>query len=266
MEWMDNLTDEDLKGDEGLKKFDSIDALAKGYKNIEAYSGNSIRINGPEASAEDKSATYQKVMKHMPELMLRPNPDDPEQMAEYYSMLGVPKSTEDYDAGETSLTPEMIGELKQLAADTHMTRPDFKIYAKRMDEMNGATKQNNEDTRLAMGAELKGEWGLAFEDRYQMAENHIKENPGFGSIENMTPDQIRAHYETARSLIGKPQAHSQPNHGNNAMTPDEAKYQMDEIMNNVAYMSSEPQHRQEHQRLLIKMNELRKASDPELYG
>jgi hypothetical protein len=50
------------------------------------------------------------------------------------------------------------------------------------------------------------------------------------------------------------------------MTPDEAKYQMDEIMNNPAYMSAEPQHRGEHQRLLIKMNELRKASDPSKYG
>jgi hypothetical protein len=265
MEWMDNLTDEDLKGDEGLKKFDSIESLAKSYKNLEALSGNSIRINGPEATAEDKSATYQKVMKHMPELMLKPNPDNPEQMAEYYSMLGVPKSTDDYDAGEVALSPEIIGELKQLASETHMTRADFKIYAKRMDEMNGTTNQQKEDSRLAMGAELKTEWGLAFDDRYQMAENHIKENPGLGAIENMTPDQIRAHYEVARSLIGKPQAHTQPINSN-VRTPSEAKHQMDEIKNNPVYMSFDPKDRHEQQRLVNKLNELRKESDPVKYG
>jgi hypothetical protein len=180
-------------------------------------------------------------------------------------MLGVPKDVEDYDAGEVELTPEMVGELKKLASETHMSRADFKIYAKRMDEMNGTTNQNREDTRLAMGAELKTEWGLAFDDRYQMAENHIKENPGLGSIENMTPDQIRAHYEVARSLIGKPQAHDQPTNSN-AMTPKEAKYQMDEITNNPIYMSFDPKDRVEQRRLVLKLTELRKASDPAKYG
>jgi hypothetical protein len=265
MEWMDNLTDEDLKGNEGLKKFDSVDALAKGYTNLEAYSGNSIRINGPDATAEDKAATYQKVIKHMPELMLRPNPESPEQMKEFHSMLGVPDSVDDYDPGEVSLSPEIITELKQLAASTHMSRDQFKTYVKRMDEMNGMTVQQKEEARTAMGAELKTEWGLAFEDRYHVVENHLSENPDLGSIEGMTPNQIRAHYAVARSLIGKPQAHSQPVNSN-AMTPSEAKYQMAEIMKNPAYMSPEPQERQEHQRLLLKMNELRKASDPAKYG
>ncbi len=181
MEWMDNLTDEDLKENKSIATFESVDELAKAFIETKSMQGNSIRINGPEATADDKAATYQKVMKHMPELMLKPNPDNPEQMAEYYSMLGVPKDTEDYDAGEVALSPEIITELKQLASQTHMTRADFKIYAKRMDEMNGTTNQQREDSRLAMGAELKTEWGLAFDDRYQMAENHIKENPGQGA-------------------------------------------------------------------------------------
>jgi hypothetical protein len=127
------------------------------------------------------------------------------------------------------------------------------------------TIKQKEDARTQAGAELKTEWGLAFEDRYNMVESHLSENPGLGSIEGMSPEQITAHYAVSRSLIGKPQAHGQPTQSN-AMSPSEAKFQMDEIMKNPAYMSQEPQHRHEHQRLLLKMNELRKASNPAKYG
>jgi hypothetical protein len=266
MEWMDNLTDEDLKTNKSLATLESVDQLAKAFIETKAMQGNSIRINGPEASEEDVAATYQKVIKHMPNLMLKPNPDNPEQMAEYYSMLGVPKDVEGYETGESKMDGDLMGQLKQLATKHHWSRDQWKGYLADMESMQGQTKQNKEDTRLAMGAELKGEWGLAFDDRYQMAENHIKENPGLGNIENMSPDQIRAHYDVARSLIGKPQAHNQPNHGNNAMTPDEAKYQMNEIKGNPAWMSDEPQHRQKHAQLLKDMHKLRIASDPAKYG
>ena len=90
MEWMDNLPEE-LRESEGLKKFGSVEDLAKSYVNLEGLRGNSIRIAGPDASAEDRAAVYKKVMTHMPELTLKPDPESPEQSkAVSYTHLTLP--------------------------------------------------------------------------------------------------------------------------------------------------------------------------------
>ena len=49
------------------------------------------------------------------------------------------------------------------------------IYLEDMADMSGATLQMKEDARVRMGAELKTEWGMAFEDRYAVVEKHLSE-------------------------------------------------------------------------------------------
>ena len=263
MEWMDNLSDE-IKGNDGLKKFDSVEALAKSYVNLEAMKGNSIRIAGPDASAEDKAAVYQKVMSHMPELMLKPNLDSPDQSTEYYRMLGVPESIDGYESTEIKLDDDTISELKKLAFSTNMTKAQFNAYAKQMEEMNEFTVQQNDDARTRMGAELKTEWGMAFDDRYSVVEKHLSENPDLGNIDHMTPAQIRGHYAIAKSLTGSAQAHSQPTASRN-ITPDEATRQIQEIMNNPLFLDGY-ENMQEHHRLVKRRIELMRQANPEEYA
>ena len=264
MEWMESLSDE-LKGDEGLKKFESVESLAKSYKNLEALKGNSIRIAGPDASEEDRAAIYQKVMKHMPELMLKPNPEAPEQMREFYSMLGVPEDTSGYGYDGTGLNEELVGELRALAKDTNMTKTQWKAYVKRMDEMSEMTTQQREESRVRMGAELKTEWGMAFEDRYSVVEKFMQENPGLGTVESLNPEQMKTYYSLSKSLLGKPQAGTQPP-PRGAITPDEARAQIKELENHPAFMSNNPSDRMEHMRLIKKRIELMRYANPEKYG
>lgn len=265
MEWMESLS-EDLQGDEGLKKFESVESLAKGYKNLESRAGNSIRINGPEATEEDRAATYQKIMKHMPELMLRPDPASPEQMKEFHSMLGVPDDVSAYEYEGAGLSPEIIGELRTLARDTNMTKTQWKAYVHRMDEMSELTTAQREEARVRMGAELKTEWGMAFEDRYSVVEKFMQENPGLGTVESLNPEQMKTYYELSKALLGKPQAGSQPSPRSGAMTPEEATAQIAEIDKTSAFMSSNPADRQEHMRLMNKRVELMRMADPAKYG
>jgi hypothetical protein len=261
---MENLS-EDLRGDEGLKKFPTVEELAKSYKNLEAFKGNSIRIAGPDASEEERSAIYQKVMKHMPELMLKPNPEAPEQMREFHAMLGVPDDISGYEYDGTNLTPEMVAEFKMAAKEADMTKAQWKKQIKIWDEMGAATQQQKEEARTRMGAELKGEWGMAFEDRYHVVEKFIEENPGLGNIDSMSPEQIKTYYNLSKSLLQQPQTGTQPP-PRGAITPEEARAQIAEIKNNPAFMSTNPAHRQEHQRLMKKHIELLKMSDPQKYG
>ena len=264
MEWMENLSD-DLKNDEGLKKFENVAALATSYKSLESRVAGSIRVVGPDASAEDRAATYQKVMKHMPELMLKPDPESTEQMAEFHAMLGVPENAEGYVWDGEGLDDDTITELRSLAQKTNMTKKQFKAYVGLMSEMNGSTLQMKEDARVRMGAELKTTWGMAFEDRYAVVEKHLKENPDLGSIETMTPIQISAHYELAKALTGVPQLHDQPPKAG-SLTPDEAQAQMTEIDNNPAYMSTNPADRLEHMRLIKKRHALSIVANPARYA
>jgi len=258
MGWRDDLS-EDFRNNEGLKKFDSVEAMAKSYLNMESMAGNSIRIAGPDASAEDRAATYQKVMTHMPELMLKPNPDNAEQSTEYHRMLGVPETVEGYDSGDIKLDDETMSELKQLALQTNMSKAQFTAYAKRMESMNEFTVTQNDDARTRMGAELKSEWGMAFDDRYAVVERHLNENPDLGSIKNMSPAQIRGHYAIARSLNGTAQAHSQPASQNN-LTPDEARKQIDEIHRNPLFIDGFSD-MAEHKRLLSKRIDLMRIAN-----
>jgi hypothetical protein len=264
MEWMDNLPDE-LKDNKSLQAVGSLEGLAKAFIDTKATVGNSIRIAGPDATAEAKAEVYNKVISHMPELMLKPNPDNSEQMTEYHRMLGVPENIDGYDAAEIKLDENIVSELKQLAFKTNMTKKQFQAYAMQMAEMNDYTQQQKEDSRTRMGAELKTEWGMAFEDRYAVVEKHLAENPDLGSIEGMTPGQVRGHYAIATSLRGTSQAHNQPNTPSNTMTPDEARAQIDEINQNPIFMDgfTNPV---EHKRLMMKRIELMKMSDPQRYS
>jgi hypothetical protein len=265
MEWLESLQDEALKTDEGLKKFDSVEALAKSYKNLESLSRNSIRIVGPDASDEDRAAAYQKVMKHMPQLVLKPNPDSPEQSKEFYQMLGVPDDIDGYTTDGVELDQEIITELRNLASETKMTKAQWKRYAELMSEMQAATNRNREDARIRAGAELKTEWGMAFEDRYAVVENFIKENEGIGKIEHMGPEQIKAMYSVAISQIGTKQAFGQPTTETH-LSPDEAKARIKEIDNNPKFRSSNPADRDESMRLAKERVELLRASNPARYA
>ena len=230
MAWLDDLPEE-LRTNKSLEAVGSLEGLAKAFIDTKASVGNSIRIAGPDASAEDKAATYQKVMSHMPELMLKPNTESAEQMTEYHRMLGVPESIDGYVSDGIDLDENTISELKQVAFKANMTKAQYKAYAMQMAEMNGFTVQQREDSRVRMGAELKTEWGMAFEDRYAVVEKFLGENPDLGAIENATPSQMRGFYSVARSLTGVAQAHNQPVREVNR-SPQEAKAQLQELRNN----------------------------------
>ncbi|GAG00062.1 unnamed protein product, partial [marine sediment metagenome] len=248
------------------KTLESVEALAKSFIETKAMQGNSIRMAGPDASPEAKAEIYQKVMRHMPELVLKPNPDSAEQSTEFHRMMGVPEDGTGYSVeGVEGLNDDVLNELKALALDTNMTKAQFKKYASKMAEMQGFTNQQKEDSRTRMGAELKTEWGMAFEDRYAVVEKHLRENPGLGMIENMSPDQIKAHYEVSRGLNGVKQAYNQPT-ASAIMTPAEAAAQVKEIDNNPSFWSLEPADRQLQNTLKIKRIELMRIANPEKYG
>jgi hypothetical protein len=264
MEWMENLPDE-LKDNKALQQYKSLDAALQGFINTKKDVGNSIRVNGPDASAEERTETYQKIMRHYPNLTMKPDMDNAEQSRDYYAMNGVPESPQDYPTEGIELPENVMQELQTLAHNTHMSKTQWKEYAGRMSEMNTVTHQNREDARITAGAELKDKWGLAFEDRYAVVERYLDENPGFGTIDTMTPDIIEAHYNSSRSLNGVKQMHNQPA-PRSKNTPDEARARIKEIDDNPIRFSSDPADRHEQQRMNNQRIEYMREAYPEKYA
>ena len=261
MEWMENLSDE-LKDSKSLKDFKDVEALAKSYIGLKSMQGNSIRIHGPDASDEAVAENYQKIIKHFPHLVMRPNPDNPEQVKEFHQMMGVPTDADGYIWEGEGLSDTIVNELKTLAYDTNMSKAQFKKYITKMAEMQGVTNQTNEDSRVRMGAELKNEWGMAFEDRYAVVERHLQDNPGLGNISQQSPAQMQAHYQMSRALNGVKQAGEQPYVHDARNTPEEAKAKMKEIMDNPVYFSSDPKHRFEQAEMRKRIPDLIRESNP----
>jgi hypothetical protein len=263
MEWKESLSDEQKAS---VEKFNSVEDLVKSYLNIEATSSNSLRIPGPDSTAEQKAQSYQKVMKHMPELMLKPNMEDDIQAEEYYRMIGVPVDADGYDAGDTQLDDATIGELKQLAVNTKMTKVQFKNYISDMDKMNNFTQTQREESLTLQGAQLKDVWGLATPDRLKVVESHLAEN-NLGVLANYSPEQIQGHYNVAISLVGKAQAHSQPT-PTNGLVPDEAKAQLVEVSAQLFDKQLDLQHTNpvKYKNLMDKRITLMEAANPARYS
>ena len=261
MEWMENLSDE-LKENNTLKQYTSLESALKGFIESKAAGSNSIRIHGPDASAEAVAENYQKIMKHFPHLVMKPDVNNPEQMKVHNAMMGVPEDVDGYLWEGEGLDATIVSELKALAHDTGMSKTQFNKYIKKMAEMQGATNQQSEDARVRMGAELKNEWGMAFEDRYAVVERHLHDNPGLGDVSQMSPSQMQAHYQMSRSLNGTKQMNQQPYVQDSQNTPEEAKAKMKEIMDNPVYFSSDPKDRFVQAEMRKKIPQLIRESNP----
>jgi hypothetical protein len=263
MGWKDELS-EDLQG--SVDKFNSVDDLLTSYQNLEKQQSNSFRLPGPDATAEDKAGSYQKLLERAPELMIRPNPDDDVQMKAYRASIGVPDDIDGYEVGDVKMDDSLVGELKQLAVNNHWTKDQWTGYLKSMEDMQGQTQQNNDDARVRMGAELKTEWGLAYDDRMKVVDNYLQEY-GHREIGAYTPQDIQAFYKSAVSLVGKAQAHRQPER-QRGLAPDEAKAQLAEVNGQLFDRKLDLEHTNptKYAHLKTKRIELMTASDPGRYS
>jgi len=143
-----------------------------------------------------------------------------------------------------------------------MSKTQFKKYINKMAEMQGVTNTQNEDSRVRMGAELKQEWGMAFEDSYAVVERHLQDNPGLGDISQQSPAAMKVHYEMSRSLNGTRQAAEQPYVHDVRNTPEEARAKMKEIMDNPIYFSSDPKDRFAQAEMRKRIPDLIRESNP----
>lgn len=148
-EWMSALPDE-MKTDAGLRKFKSVDALAKSYKEMESYRGNSIRIPGEDATDEERSAFFNK--------------------------LGRPESAEHYklEFGEgVEVNEERSKSFRETAHTAGLTQAQVDTLAKWEQKSQESYIESLNEKATATKEEMKREWGPDFENNFKTAESAI---------------------------------------------------------------------------------------------
>lgn len=168
-DWRENLTKvapEYVTEWDEFKNADSPEKFFDQLKNHRSMIGQSVRIPGSEAGEEQLSEFYNKLQSKVPGLMRTPNPDDPNQVRDVFSKLGLPEKPDDYNVAENiGIDSETLGAYRALAHEAGLTKAQFNKF---ISDLGGRSKQSAEQTdaqRKEDIAGLRGEWGAAFEQR-----------------------------------------------------------------------------------------------------
>ena len=264
----------DMAADQRLAKFQTVDALAQSYLQIESSASNSIRVPGPEATPEDREAYLTKLQKHAPELMVKPDKDH---MDEFYKTLGRPDKAEQYAMPEMKTPDDEPVDLsdmdgfREVAYNAGLTETQFQQV------VTETTKANIANSQASMGEwgkeiqALRAEWGNAYGDRYRAASDIAIRTGAPAEVTDLmrsgyiSPDTIRWLYNLSKQFGSEGGQLAIQDGGGQTQTglsPDEARAQLSEMMNNKQHALWLPHH-PDHQVAVLRRLELQKAISPD---
>lgn len=94
--WYSGLTPEGTELPALVTEAPDFGTFVKNAVELKAYQGDSLRIPGPEASPEDRTAFQVKLAERVPGVYYMPDPESPEQIKALRRKLGAPENAEGY--------------------------------------------------------------------------------------------------------------------------------------------------------------------------
>lgn len=238
MPWIDDLPAEkaeslsdELKTNPTLAQYNSIEDILNGHIKTKSMVGSSIRIPGPDAPEEDRKTFYDKLINNAPDLMLKPNLDEPEQADEFFRMAGRPDEATKYTKPEgVSIDESVENELRNVLFEAGLTDRQYQKVIKRFGEAESQRVEMETNQREEQQAELKSKWGMVVEERIDAARKINEEYYPGRDFASVSPKEIESLYAIHTSMTGKgPQvALQEANTG--GMTPEEAMERGEEMM------------------------------------
>jgi len=237
--WIDSIP-EPMREAPFIKGADSLESAISGIQNAAQYMGNSIRIPGEDAGDEDRQAFISKVMEKAPQLMLKPDFNDPKQADDFYKMLGRPETAEDYkyDPGEGGEIPPNIRKFAEIAFSQGLTQEQFQNM---VDQITGSEsqiiEQTSEEQRQAL-QNLHAEWGMKFDENVRIINNFMKMTQAPESLIEMLEEgemdttEMKWLHSIATQTKSAVELAQQPNITSSVVTPQEAQAKISEILNN----------------------------------
>ena len=157
------------------KGFKSADDVLKSYKNLEAMTGNSVRIPSDDASPEAKAEFLEKI-KDMDEILIKGSED-------FYTKLGRPEDSSEYDFKDVieqdlyANVPGLDAELQDFQSIAHEAGLTNEQASKLVDMRMKTIEQQQaalDQQRESAEQQLKKQWGSDFDNRLAAAKQVVK--------------------------------------------------------------------------------------------
>lgn len=226
--WLDGLSD-GYRNDPNISKFNSPDALAKGYTEISKMIGKD-KVVLPSGEGAEYDA----------------------QMDELFSRLGMPETADGYGLENIDLSEHGInatletGDFAEVARQLRMTPEQAKgvldYYVNDVTSKNAQSVESQNQSVNEARVALRNEFGAAYDESMAAANSIFKEH--FPSLEgsdlvrdpNFVKDLVKLSKNFGETKLGK-----MPSSG--AKTPGEAKAEKTTLMQSEAYTNQmHPEH------------------------
>lgn len=262
-EYVEKLTSSGIK---------DLSGLAKQFVDLQAHLGTSIRIPSEHASDEDRAKFMEKIQRHAPNLIPRPDKTDAKAMADFYSSIGRPEDPSKYPVEVPEeikhlMTQDRLAAIQKIAFDNGLSSDQFKAM---VDHDIASTKQFVDSNKAAVDADkakLKQQWGDAYERNTKLVADMAQATGAPEEIVQMArtgdlgADVSNWLYQLSAQISTKEGSSFRDNSGSSTMTPSEAQARIGEIMNNRNHPYWQASH-PDHKAAIKTMIELTGYADP----
>jgi hypothetical protein len=253
-----------------VKEAPDFATFVKTAQDLKAYQGDSLRIPGPEATVEDRTAFHAKLAERVPGVYYMPDPEDPAQITALQRKLGAPESPEGYqftppEGGD--LDEAMTAQYRNWANELNMTQAQADGIYKRFNEYQlaavGAIKGTHDEALNG----LKAEWGVTYPDKVKKIDHLVSKyenTEGFRqelANDNVPPHIVKMFAQMADGLLGEGMQMVGTGDGQQptGVAPAEAAARAAEVRAHPAFLDS---HHPEHRTMVAKHLEYMKQANP----
>jgi hypothetical protein len=268
--WYAGLTPEGAELPAIVTEAPDFSTFVKSAVDLKAYQGDSLRIPGPEATDDDRSAFHTKLAERVPGVYYMPDASDPAQIKALQRKLGAPEDGNGYtftppEGGD--LDEAMTAQYRNWANDLDMTQVQADGIYKRFNEYQlaavGALKNGHDEKITA----LKAEWGVTFPDKVKKIDHLVSKYAGTEGFRaelaagNVPPHILKMFSQISDGLLGEGMqmvgtGGEQPT----GVTPEEARARAAEVRANPAFLDD---HHPQHAEMVAKHLEYMKQANPD---
>lgn len=228
-----------------IEKFETWEALENGYRELESYRGNSIRIPSQEAGDESWQEFNEKIGK-IPGVTFLPQEGDSEGWNNFYQRMGAPAEPSGYEfqnpEGMEGVEATDVADFQQVAHANHLTREQaqgiYQHLAGNIMEADKAAQEQNIQDVAQFKDSIGGNFPHILEQAKAAAIQLESDLPGISDyMNNISPDDKNFDVNTVRmmTLFAKLSG-EQPAVGGgrpaNTLSKEEAMLQVQEIRDN----------------------------------
>lgn len=243
MPWYDEVSEEALppkvrEWDE-VKNAESAEKFWDQMENMRSHLGRSIRIPSEDAGSEDWEKFNQKLISKVPTLIPKPNPDDPKAMENLHKAMGRPDSEDAYQIPDgAEIDEKNAAALRKIAHAAGLNQAQFANLVKKSAENITEQRQQLTEQQEAEVNQLKTDWGAAYDENYKAVTRFLEDTGAPQNIidaaknKRLTASDAKWILNQRKAMQGEGSGAAGDQSSGDMMTPDEARMQISEIMNN----------------------------------